>query len=155
MFSRWFWKRWLTPEIRRNCAFVNFTNVANAIKAIEGIKGNLEYASLRIAHGKDRCANPPRSGPQGGARRTPSGGVGVGLNASASGGMGVGGGVGGGGGIGNGNSNGVDDDGEVFGTDAVFVNADGEVEERPIGVVGMLGKGGDMVVDDMGVVMGV
>lgn len=39
---------------------------------------------MRIAHGKDRCANPPRSGPQGmasssasagGARRGPSGTV--------------------------------------------------------------------------------
>lgn len=51
----------------KNCAFVNFTNIANAIKAIEGIKVKPEYANLRIAHGKDRCANPPRSGPQGGA----------------------------------------------------------------------------------------
>ena len=45
----------------RNCAFVNFTNIANAIKAIEGIKNRPEYASLRVAHGKDRCANPPRT----------------------------------------------------------------------------------------------
>ncbi|KIY46099.1 hypothetical protein FISHEDRAFT_47922 [Fistulina hepatica ATCC 64428] len=50
----------------KNCAFVNFTNIANAIKAIEGIKSKPEYSNLRIAHGKDRCANPPRSGPQGG-----------------------------------------------------------------------------------------
>ena len=59
----------------RNCAFVNFTNISNAIKAIDGIKNKPEYANLRIAHGKDRCANPPRSGPQGGsgAKRTPSG----------------------------------------------------------------------------------
>jgi hypothetical protein len=42
-------------------------NVSNAIKAIEGIKSKPEYANLRIAHGKDRCANAPRSGPQGGA----------------------------------------------------------------------------------------
>ena len=42
-------------------------NVSNAIKAIDGIKSKPEYANLRIAHGKDRCANPPRSGPQGGA----------------------------------------------------------------------------------------
>ncbi|KAF9494185.1 hypothetical protein BDN71DRAFT_1007911 [Pleurotus eryngii] len=46
----------------KNCAFVNFTSVGNAIKAIEGIKGKKEYEGLRIAHGKDRCANPPRSG---------------------------------------------------------------------------------------------
>lgn len=59
----------------RNCAFVNFTNISNAIKAIEGIKNKPDYANLRIAHGKDRCANPPRSGPQGssGMRRSASG----------------------------------------------------------------------------------
>jgi len=51
----------------KNCAFVNFTNISNAIKAIDGIKAKPEYANLRIAHGKDRCANPPRSGPQGGS----------------------------------------------------------------------------------------
>lgn len=59
----------------KNCAFVNFTNISNAIKAIDGIKNKPEYANLRIAHGKDRCANPPRSGPQGGSgnRRSASG----------------------------------------------------------------------------------
>lgn len=54
------------PTSNRNCAFVNFTNVSNAIKAIDGIKVKPEYQNLRVAHGKDRCANPPRSGPQGG-----------------------------------------------------------------------------------------
>jgi RNA recognition motif-containing protein len=59
----------------KNCAFVNFTNISNAIKAIEGVKNKPEYTNLRIAHGKDRCANPPRSGPQGasGGRRNVSG----------------------------------------------------------------------------------
>ncbi|KAJ3881895.1 hypothetical protein F5051DRAFT_75580 [Lentinula edodes] len=59
----------------KNCAFVNFTNISNAIKAIDGVKNKPEYGNLRIAHGKDRCANPPRSGPQGasGGRRTASG----------------------------------------------------------------------------------
>ncbi|KAG1830189.1 hypothetical protein EV424DRAFT_1470472 [Suillus variegatus] len=59
----------------KNCAFVNFTNISNAIKAIDSIKIKPEYANLRIAHGKDRCANPPRSGPQGGSsvRRSASG----------------------------------------------------------------------------------
>ena len=54
---------------------MNFTNISNAIKAIEGVKNKPDYGSLRIAHGKDRCANPPRSGPQGGAsaRRAASG----------------------------------------------------------------------------------
>ena len=47
----------------RNCAFVNFTNISNALKAIDNIKTKPDYANLRIAHGKDRCANPPRAGP--------------------------------------------------------------------------------------------
>jgi RNA recognition motif-containing protein len=51
----------------KNCAFVNFMNISNAIKAIDGIKSKPEYANFRIAHGKDRCANAPRSGPQGGS----------------------------------------------------------------------------------------
>ncbi|TFK50834.1 hypothetical protein OE88DRAFT_1630400 [Heliocybe sulcata] len=58
----------------KNCAFVNFTNIQNAIKAIESIKNKPDYANLRIAHGKDRCANAPRQGPQGGGmRRSASG----------------------------------------------------------------------------------
>ena len=54
---------------------MNFTNIQNAIKAIEGVKNKPDYANLRIAHGKDRCANPPRAGPQGagGMRRSASG----------------------------------------------------------------------------------
>ncbi|KAF8511544.1 hypothetical protein JB92DRAFT_2725559 [Gautieria morchelliformis] len=51
----------------KNCAFVNFTNISNAIKAIDSVKNKADYANLRVAHGKDRCANPPRSGPQGGS----------------------------------------------------------------------------------------
>jgi RNA recognition motif-containing protein len=47
----------------KNCAFVKLTNISNAIKAIEGVKNKPDYANLRIAHRKDRCANPPRSGP--------------------------------------------------------------------------------------------
>ena len=63
-------------RVRRNCAFVNFTNISNAIKAIDGVKNKPDYANLRIAHGKDRCANPPRSGPQGGSGGRRSGGGG-------------------------------------------------------------------------------
>lgn len=78
----WFGAR--VDDVSRNCAFVNFTNISNAIKAIDGVKNKPDYANLRIAHGKDRCANPPRSGPQGGSRRSASGnttnGVGVGVN---------------------------------------------------------------------------
>ncbi|KAI6046275.1 hypothetical protein EDC04DRAFT_2864787 [Pisolithus marmoratus] len=71
----------------KNCAFVNFTNISNAIKAIDGIKNKPDYANLRIAHGKDRCANPPRSGPQGGgSRRSASGNTAAGAAHSGSGG---------------------------------------------------------------------
>ncbi|KAF9783915.1 hypothetical protein BJ322DRAFT_1007701 [Thelephora terrestris] len=65
----------------KNCAFVNYTNISNAIKAIEGIKAKPDYSNLRIAHGKDRCANPPRSGPQAsGMKRTASGNTAIGMN---------------------------------------------------------------------------
>ncbi|SCV68678.1 BQ2448_799 [Microbotryum intermedium] len=47
----------------KQCCFVNFTNIANAIKAIEGIKANPEYAGLKISFGKDRCGGLPRSYP--------------------------------------------------------------------------------------------
>jgi hypothetical protein len=80
--------------VNRNCAFVNFTNIANAIKAIDGVKSKPEYANLRIAHGKDRCANPPRSGPQGGSgvRRMTSGAHGQGNGSMNGHGHGAGGG---------------------------------------------------------------
>jgi len=57
----------------KNCAFVNFTNISNAIKAIEAIKNKPEYANLRIAHGKDRCANPPRSSSGNGSSKKSNG----------------------------------------------------------------------------------
>lgn len=44
----------------KSCAFVNFTNIANAIKAIEGMQGRPEYAKFKINFGKDRCGNAPR-----------------------------------------------------------------------------------------------
>jgi RNA recognition motif-containing protein len=92
----------------KNCAFVNFTNISNAIKAIEGIKQRPEYSNLRIAHGKDRCANPPRSGPQGssGMRRSASGSGGPNNNNNHNGGM-------------NGSPNGVE-------SDAVFLGGEGD-----------------------------
>jgi RNA recognition motif-containing protein len=46
------------PE--KSCAFVNFTDITNAIKAIEGIKEKEEYKQFKINFGKDRCGNPPR-----------------------------------------------------------------------------------------------
>ncbi|KAI8988757.1 hypothetical protein BDB01DRAFT_567298 [Pilobolus umbonatus] len=44
----------------KNCAFVNFTSIAGAIRAIEGIRTKEEYKGFRINYGKDRCGNPPR-----------------------------------------------------------------------------------------------
>lgn len=44
----------------KNCAFVNFTSIAGAVKAIEGIRTKEEYKKFRINYGKDRCGNPPR-----------------------------------------------------------------------------------------------
>ena len=66
----------------RNCAFVNFTNISNAIKAIDGIKNKLDYANLCITH---QCANPPRLGPQGGGHQTASGNTTVTATASSMG----------------------------------------------------------------------
>lgn len=44
----------------KSCAFVNFTNIQNAIKAIEAVRGRDEYKRFKINFGKDRCGNPPR-----------------------------------------------------------------------------------------------
>ncbi len=46
--------------IEKNCAFINFTNISNAIKAIDGINENPNYINLKINFGKDRCGNIPR-----------------------------------------------------------------------------------------------
>lgn len=44
----------------KHAAYVNFTSIEAAQKAIAGIKSHDDYATLRIAHGKDRCGYPPR-----------------------------------------------------------------------------------------------
>jgi hypothetical protein len=44
----------------KSCAFDNFTNIANAIKAIEAIRGRDDYKKFKVNFGKDRCGNPPR-----------------------------------------------------------------------------------------------
>jgi RNA recognition motif-containing protein len=49
----------------KSCAFVNFTNIANAIKAIEGMRGKDEYKRFKINFGKDRCGNAPRQNANG------------------------------------------------------------------------------------------
>ncbi|BAE57174.1 unnamed protein product [Aspergillus oryzae RIB40] len=50
----------------KSCAFVNFTNIANAIKATEGMRNREEYKRFKINFGKDRCGNPPRQTGNGG-----------------------------------------------------------------------------------------
>lgn len=49
----------------KSCAFVNFTNIANAIKAIEAVRSKDEYRKFKVNFGKDRCGNPPRQLQQG------------------------------------------------------------------------------------------
>ncbi|KAH3670741.1 hypothetical protein OGAPHI_001256 [Ogataea philodendri] len=44
----------------KHCCFVNFTNISNAIKAIDGIRNNPDYVKCKINFGKDRCGNAPR-----------------------------------------------------------------------------------------------
>jgi RNA recognition motif-containing protein len=59
----------------KSCAFVNFTNIANAIKAIEGMRNREEYRRFKINFGKDRCGNPPRqAGNQGNSQQNRNGG---------------------------------------------------------------------------------
>lgn len=48
----------------KSCAFVNFTNIANAIKAIEAIRSREEYSRFKVNFGKDRCGNAPRQSNQ-------------------------------------------------------------------------------------------
>ncbi|KAL4896250.1 hypothetical protein BDV59DRAFT_131665 [Aspergillus ambiguus] len=57
----------------KSCAFVNFTNIANAIKAIEGMRNRDEYKRFKINFGKDRCGNPPRQTGNGQQGRNGSG----------------------------------------------------------------------------------
>ncbi|ORY28315.1 hypothetical protein BCR39DRAFT_535461 [Naematelia encephala] len=59
----------------KSAAFVNFTSIQSAQKAVEAIKLNPDYQALRIAYGKDRCANQPRTGPTPTPRRSDSGNV--------------------------------------------------------------------------------
>ena len=49
----------------KSCAFVNFTNISNAIKAIEAIRSRDEYQRFKVNFGKDRCGNAPRQNNQG------------------------------------------------------------------------------------------
>ncbi|KAI9482558.1 hypothetical protein BDB00DRAFT_879104 [Zychaea mexicana] len=42
----------------KNCAFVNFTNIQNAMKALGAMKYHADYKKVKINYGKDRCGNP-------------------------------------------------------------------------------------------------
>jgi len=44
----------------KNIAFVNFTDILSAVKAVEGIQNNEDYKTFKVGYGKDRCGNPPR-----------------------------------------------------------------------------------------------
>ncbi|SSD58679.1 uncharacterized protein SCODWIG_00440 [Saccharomycodes ludwigii] len=46
--------------VEKNCCFINFTDINNAILAIDKIKDNSHFKSLKINFGKDRCGNMPR-----------------------------------------------------------------------------------------------
>ncbi|KAJ6590531.1 hypothetical protein DFH09DRAFT_908368 [Mycena vulgaris] len=46
---------------KTNSASVNFTDISNAITAVDAIKGWPGYAKLDIGYGKDRCAGPLES----------------------------------------------------------------------------------------------
>ncbi|KAL3471678.1 hypothetical protein BJX99DRAFT_236928 [Aspergillus californicus] len=59
----------------KSCAFVNFTNIANAIKAIEGMRNREEYRRFKINFGKDRCGNPPRQSGNAGQQTRNGGGI--------------------------------------------------------------------------------
>jgi len=43
----------------KNIAFVNFTDILSAVKAVEGIQNNEDYKTFKVGYGKDRCGNPP------------------------------------------------------------------------------------------------
>lgn len=45
----------------KNIAFVNFTDILSAIRAVEVMKNCSDYHRYKINYGKDRCGNIPRS----------------------------------------------------------------------------------------------
>ncbi|QSL65836.1 hypothetical protein MERGE_000114 [Pneumocystis wakefieldiae] len=59
-FSEWGEIELVNLLKEKNCAFVNFTNISDALKAIEGIKTKEDYKRFKINFGKDRCGNLPK-----------------------------------------------------------------------------------------------
>jgi RNA recognition motif-containing protein len=45
----------------KNVAFVTFCNLLDSVKAMAGLRQMREFAQCKIAYGKDRCAQPPRT----------------------------------------------------------------------------------------------
>ncbi|KAJ3414725.1 hypothetical protein HDV05_006162 [Chytridiales sp. JEL 0842] len=45
----------------KSIAFVSFTDISSAVKAVESVRSLPEYAHFKINYGKDRCGNLPRS----------------------------------------------------------------------------------------------
>ncbi|KAJ3121085.1 hypothetical protein HK098_003982 [Nowakowskiella sp. JEL0407] len=54
----------VVPE--KNAGFVNFTDIASAIKAVEDKREDEEYKIYKVNFGKDRCGGPPRQRPNNG-----------------------------------------------------------------------------------------
>ncbi|KAJ3040116.1 hypothetical protein HDV00_011440 [Rhizophlyctis rosea] len=56
----------------KNIGFVNFIDILSAVKAVESMKVNPDYARYKINYGKDRCGNPPRPPRESAAQRAAS-----------------------------------------------------------------------------------
>lgn len=48
----------------KNCVFVNFLNLTNAMRAVNEAKHTERYKDYKISFGKDRCANPQKASQQ-------------------------------------------------------------------------------------------
>lgn len=59
IFQQWGEVEQINHLPERNCCFVNYTNISNAILAIDKIKGHPVFKDLKINFGKDRCGNVP------------------------------------------------------------------------------------------------
>lgn len=59
IFQQWGEVEQINHLPERNCCFINYTNISNAILAIDKIKGHPVFKELKINFGKDRCGNVP------------------------------------------------------------------------------------------------
>ncbi|KAJ3309922.1 hypothetical protein HDU76_003491 [Blyttiomyces sp. JEL0837] len=81
----------LIPD--KNIGFVNFTDIASAVKAVESMKTHQEYSTFKISFGKDRCGNPPRPAREGFEGHAPGGGSAGASGSAAAGAAGAGAGA--------------------------------------------------------------